>query len=492
MKLPVVNLRSKLIMLTAIPVVFLSLILGVIFVIEMQEVGKMAGAPSENPPIRMKISKTEASSVEQSSDKKGGDVFDDAIKRHMRKTTFLLGGVGILVALLSAGISFFLSKRFITGPLSECTQFIEGVSKGQMGEEFKIGDGDEIGKLGEAVFSLAKQWNQIRKEMIEGIDAVVSSSTLLSDTSEQMRDGAEQANSKSGHLSMSAQQMTASMGAVAGAVGEAVSNVTLVAAAAEEMTATINEIARNCEQARCITGDAVTEAQSTSEKIDELGTVAQEIGKVTQSITDISDQTNLLALNATIEAARAGEAGKGFAVVANEIKGLAKQTAESTEEIEQEIEEIQRSTEGTVIQIEQISKVINDSNDIVSTIAAAVEEQSVTTKEIAQNVAQASQIILQVNEYVAQSSAMTGEITGDVAEVNATTSEILGNSSEVVSKAQTLSGMADELKGILYKQSEELKETSPADSEMISEETSAADSEMNSEETGAVDSEMNS
>lgn len=159
---------------------------------------------------------------------------------------------------------------------------------------------------------------------------------------------------------------------------------------AVSMTTTINEIAQNTEKANTITGEAVSEAKGASDNVDELGSAAQEISKVTETVTEISEQTNLLALNATIEAARAGDAGKGFAVVANEIKELARQTAEATQDIKRRIEGIQDSTSGTVTKIQQISKVINDVNDIVSTIASSVEEQSVTTKEIATNVAQAS------------------------------------------------------------------------------------------------------
>ncbi len=103
---------------------------------------------------------------------------------------------------------------------------------------------------------------------------------------------------------------------------------------------------------------------------------------VTETITEISEQTNLLALNATIEAARAGEAGRGFAVVANEIKELAKQTAQATLNIKSQIDDVQRTTSSTVTEINQISDVIRRVNDIVGTIATAVEEQTAATKRL--------------------------------------------------------------------------------------------------------------
>ncbi len=117
-----------------------------------------------------------------------------------------------------------------------------------------------------------------------------------------------------------------------------------------------------------------------------LGESSAEIGQVIKVITGIAQQTNLLALNATIEAARAGEAGKGFAVVANEVKELAKATAEATEDISQKIEAIQGNTASAVSAIGEITHVISQINDIQTTIASAVEEQTATTNEIARSV----------------------------------------------------------------------------------------------------------
>ncbi len=156
---------------------------------------------------------------------------------------------------------------------------------------------------------------------------------------------------------------------------------------AEEMTASIREIAKNANEAARVATQAVKVAETTNSTVGKLGESSAEIGKVIKVITSIAQQTNLLALNATIEAARAGEAGKGFAVVANEVKELAKETAKATEDISQKIEAIQTDTRGAVAAIGQIGTIINQINDIQNTIASAVEEQTATTNEISRNVA---------------------------------------------------------------------------------------------------------
>jgi prefoldin subunit 5 len=168
-------------------------------------------------------------------------------------------------------------------------------------------------------------------------------------------------------------------------------NVQTVAAAIEEMEASIREIASNAGEANRIASEGVTIAAQTNEQVARLGVSGQEIGKVLDVITSIAEQTNLLALNATIEAARAGEAGKGFAVVANEVKELAKETANATDVIAQRIATIQADTTEAAASIAGISSTIDQINGIQASIAGAVEEQTATTSEIARSIAQASQ-----------------------------------------------------------------------------------------------------
>lgn len=163
-------------------------------------------------------------------------------------------------------------------------------------------------------------------------------------------------------------------------------NVQTVASAAEELTASIGEISRQIGQSTQIAGEASRQAETTNRKVISLAEAAGKIGEVVNMITDIAEQTNLLALNATIEAARAGEAGKGFAVVATEVKNLAAQTQQATEQISRQIGGIQTATRESVEQIKSITEVIERMNSISVAIAAAIEEQEAATQEIVRNI----------------------------------------------------------------------------------------------------------
>jgi len=217
---------------------------------------------------------------------------------------------------------------------------------------------------------------QLMDQITEKSEGLSVSSDELTGVSQQMAGAAEE---------------TATQANVVSAASEQVSkNVEVVATSAEELMASIKEISKSSNEAARVAKNAVSVAEQTNQRIGKLGESSIEIGKVIKVITSIAEQTNLLALNATIEAARAGEAGKGFAVVANEVKELAKQTAQATEEIGQKIGAIQADTKDAVKAIGEITGIINQVNDISNTIASAVEEQTVTTTEIGRNVQEAA------------------------------------------------------------------------------------------------------
>jgi methyl-accepting chemotaxis protein len=163
-------------------------------------------------------------------------------------------------------------------------------------------------------------------------------------------------------------------------------DMSAVAAATEEMASSISEIAS---QINHVTGSvklAVERAGDTDAKVASLSQAADRIGDVVRIINSIASQTNLLALNATIEAARAGEAGRGFAVVAGEVKALAAQTANATEQIGAQILDIRSATADAVRSVAGVVSAITDVESIATAIAAAVEEQSAATREITHSV----------------------------------------------------------------------------------------------------------
>ena len=164
-----------------------------------------------------------------------------------------------------------------------------------------------------------------------------------------------------------------------------------VAAASEELSTTISQVAQQCKDAVRITDTAMEESLRSVDRVNSLASSVQKIDEVSNMIQEIAAQTNLLALNATIEAARAGEAGKGFAVVAGEVKALANQTAEATLQISMQIADIQKATSGAVESNEVVGQTIEKINEFVSAISSGMEQQTIATTEVNQNISAISQ-----------------------------------------------------------------------------------------------------
>jgi methyl-accepting chemotaxis protein len=163
-----------------------------------------------------------------------------------------------------------------------------------------------------------------------------------------------------------------------------------VAAASEEMSASIREISETMVKSTANAGRAVTQVQSANEQADRLSAATKAMEGIVGLIGDITGQINLLALNATIESARAGEAGRGFAVVAGEVKNLAGQAKQATDRITAEIATLNAVSSEVVAALGGIKEAIDGVNEFVANTAAAVEEQNVVTSEMSANMQRAA------------------------------------------------------------------------------------------------------
>ncbi len=361
----------------------------------------------------------------------------------------LIGGV---LFVLAAVMAFFFAGSIIK-PINRVIDGLKDIARGEgdMTMRLEVTGKDEIGELSSWFNLFMEKIHDILKDVASKSSFVGNASVELLSISQEMSSAADLTSAKAETVARAMDETDGNITSTAAAIDQASANISMVAAATEEMTSTINEIGRNSEKSRMISEKAVASARGASEKMGQLEAAAKDIGKVTETITDISEQTNLLALNATIEAARAGEAGKGFAVVAGEIKELSRLTAEATNEIRDKITGVQTVTDEAIFEIGDVSKIINDVNEITLTIATAIEEQAAATTEIAGNVTQASEGLSSVNENMTQVSAVTREITADVAGVNASSHEISQSSGQVKTSAGNLSLLGEELAQLVGK-----------------------------------------
>ena len=355
----------------------------------------------------------------------------------------------VLVSLVCCILAGILITRSISHPIAAATAFLARVSHGDISRDVRpdyLERKDEVGDLANSVQEMSEHLRKLLREISQGVQTVASSATQLTAASTQTASSVKAMSEKSSTVAAAAEESCATTTVVSSSMEKASANLTSVAGATEEMSSTVAEIASNSEKARGISEKAMAQAQTISIIMAELGRAAQEIGKVTETITDISAQTNLLALNATIEAARAGTAGKGFAVVANEIKELAKQTSEATEDIKAKIAGVQNSTTGAVQTIETITGVIKEIGNTVASTAAAIEEQATVTKSVAGEIAQATSLVREVNEQVAQTAAVSRSIASDIATVNSATAGIRESGEQVETSASDLSRLSEQLK----------------------------------------------
>jgi methyl-accepting chemotaxis protein len=332
---------------------------------------------------------------------------EHAVALHSQAQSSLTLQLVLLAAALALtfGAMMAVTRRVIK-PLHNMRDAMLKVASGDLTVDTGYGERqDEIGALAGALETFKQQAaDKVRIEQQErernagaaarqqAIEAYVGEfENTVRQTLDQLNDASGQMRNTSAGLSTVSRQTNERVQVAQKASGDASMSVESVASASEELSASINDISQQAAHAAGIASRAVNQARETDGTVQGLAKSASRIGEVVGLINTIAAQTNLLALNATIEAARAGEAGRGFAVVASEVKSLASQTAKATDDISEQISDIQKVAGEAIDAIKGIGSIIGEVNEVATAIAAAVQQQGAATQEITRSTQYASQ-----------------------------------------------------------------------------------------------------
>ncbi|MFK5913484.1 MAG: methyl-accepting chemotaxis protein [Woeseiaceae bacterium] len=356
----------------------------------------------------------------QSIEKESQTLLDFVSTTKVFVYTMLVIGLGIGLALAWA-VSFM-----ITSPLNAAVNAMKEISEGDgdLTLRLNVGGTDEIGQL-------ALSFNGFITRMQDVIREVTSSTSQLSAAAEEM-------SMITGETRTGVQRQQSETELVATAVNEMSSTVHEVVNSANTAAEAASQADSQSEQGRQVVSTTVTSIRSLASEVESAATVigqlekdSESIGSVLEVIRGIAEQTNLLALNAAIEAARAGEQGRGFAVVADEVRSLASRTQESTQEIQEMIERLQKGSRDAV-------KVMQSGQEQAQQTVEQASQAETALSEISSAVAQ----INEMNAHIAEASRQQGEV---VEEINKNIINITQVADESANGADQLSTASSEM-----------------------------------------------
>ncbi|NOZ36635.1 MAG: methyl-accepting chemotaxis protein [Gammaproteobacteria bacterium] len=356
-----------------------------------------------------------------------------AAVNRIRNITIIVCGLMFVVGLI---LIYFISKG-ISNPIKRTVDAMNDIAGGEGDLTMRL---DESGR--DEIAMLAMAFNKFSEKVRKTVAQVAGSTSRLTSAAEELDTitrettaGVLQQQSETEQVATAMNEMTATVQEVARHASEAVN---LAQSANQESVNGKNIVA----ETTSVINKLASEIERSATVINELESDSENIGSVLDVIKGIAEQTNLLALNAAIEAARAGDQGRGFAVVADEVRTLASRTQQSTEEIQNMIERLQRNSRQAV-------EVMQASRDCAGTSVDKANEASTSLMTITQAVTNISDMNVQIATAAEEQSSVAEEINRNISNINDVVQQTANGTGKISEASSELSQLSQDLQQLV-------------------------------------------